>query len=204
VKGEVPPQTLLPKIGWPTDWSADGRWVLVQRPETATGYDISAIDVEHGNALQPVVQTGGNDWQGRLSRDQRWLAYTSDVTGRPAVYVRPFMRDGETVPVSGAGGTQPRWRSDGHELYYVSDDGSVYAVSLKVSGDRLTADVPTRLFSVRFPANAMGPFGNSYLPAAQGARFLVAETVGDDRLGEIAVLVNWPAVLAGVQKGDQR
>jgi serine/threonine protein kinase/Tol biopolymer transport system component len=202
VKGEVPPQTLLPKIGWPTDWSADGRWVLVQRLETTTQFDISAIDVEHGNAVRAVVQTGGNDWQGHLSRDQRWLAYTSDVTGRPEVYIRPFMRDGETVKVSGAGGAQPRWRSDGRELYYVSDDG-VNAVSLKVSGENLTAETPTRLFAKRFPL-PLGFFGNSYLPAAQGTRFLVAETVGDERLGEIAVVVNWPALLAGVPKGDQR
>jgi hypothetical protein len=204
VKGEVPPQTLLPKIGWPTDWSADGRWVLVQHPETALGYDISAIDVEHGNALSPVVQTAGNDWQGRLSRDQRWLAYTSDVTGQPEVYVRPFMRDGGAVKVSGAGGAQPRWRNDGRELYYISNDGSVNAVSLKVNGESLTPDVPIRLFAARFPATAMGAFGNNYLPVDQGKRFLVAETVGDEHLEEIQVVVNWPAVLAGVQKGDQR
>ena len=79
-----------------------------------------------------------------FSPDGRWVAYHSDESGRPEVYVRPFVPPGATgtaAPTAGgqwqvstAGGIHPVWRSDGKELYYINPDGAMMAAPIKVNG----------------------------------------------------------------------
>ena len=66
-----------------------------------------------------------------VSPDGRWLAYISTESGRFEVYVEPFRRRGEKLRVSDNGGGQPRWRGDGKELFYLSLDRSIVAVSVR-------------------------------------------------------------------------
>jgi Tol biopolymer transport system component len=74
-----------------------------------------------------------NEQQGRLSPDGRWIAYTSDESGRFETYVRQFPPADASWRVSLEGGTQPEWRRDGRELFYVNGDRRLMAVPLDTS-----------------------------------------------------------------------
>jgi Tol biopolymer transport system component len=105
------------------------------RSGTSTFFDVSVYDVNAGGALKSLVHTAANEAQGRFSPDQHSIAYISDESGRFEVYVRPFLGQGEKTRVSTTGGFQPRWRSDGKELFYLSPDREVMAVDTQRRGD---------------------------------------------------------------------
>ena len=74
------------------------------------------------DARRPFLQTRFNDRQAMFSPDGRWVAYTSDESGHDEVYVRPFPGPGSRTAVSVGGGSDPRWRRDGRELFYRNGD----------------------------------------------------------------------------------
>jgi hypothetical protein len=91
----------------------------------------------------------------RLSGPIR-VAYQSDESGRNEIYVRPFPAadGGANWTVSQGGGTQPRWRGDSKELFYLAPDGNVMAVPVSTSVDRFQPGTPAALF--KGPPNADG------------------------------------------------
>src|SRR5262249_38503226 len=137
------------KIAWPTDWSSDGRLILIQHAEPGTQFDISVLDPDT-KAIRPILHTRYNEGQARFSPDKRWITYVSDQTGQPEVYVRPFGAAGLEVQISSGGGTQPRWRRDGKELYFLSADTYVMAVEID-SRNGMPSGSPKRLFPLRVP-----------------------------------------------------
>jgi Tol biopolymer transport system component len=159
--------------GHPTDWSRDGRLVIVQRATPDTGSDLAVHRVSGGPPLA-VFDSIFNERHGRLSPDGRLLAYSSDVSGRFEVYVRSLARDADTVQVSSAGGAHPRWRRDGRELYYLSAAGVLMAVPA-ATRPRISAGRPVPLFDARPPLPL--PFLDTlYDVTPDGQRFLVAAT----------------------------
>src|SRR5262249_43493599 len=87
-----PPEQLWDdhRLGWPNDWSHDGRWLLFMHPEPATGMDLSILDVTGVRTVKPLVQATANEAQGRFSPDGRWVAYQSDESGRFEIYIWHF------------------------------------------------------------------------------------------------------------------
>jgi hypothetical protein len=128
-----------------------------------------------------------------LSPDGRWLAYTSNESGREQVYVERFPEGGSKRQISYDGGAQPRWRGDGKELFYVGIDARVMAVP--VSGSTaLEAGVPVALFQSRMPGASYTSAGHTYDVTADGQRFLANVTVTE--LGPpITIITNWTAAL---------
>jgi len=95
------------------------------------------------------------------------VAFTSDESGEPEVYVQPFKEPGEKRRVSSAGGRLANWSRDGSELFYVSRDGELMAVPVTL-GASLELGNPTALFSFDPGASALdeydvGPGGNRFL-----------------------------------------
>ena len=193
--GQRQPEPLVAdrRTVWPTDWSLDGRFILIEHVEARTNFDISVLDPTT-REIRPLVQTRANDGQGRFSPDQRWVAYASDDSGRPEILVRPFLRSGEAIPISTVGGTQPRWRRDGKELFYLSEDHMITAVDIDSSGDSLRVGPPKPLFSLRVPTSTL-MFGSDYAPANNGMRFLVDPVVDEGSANDITVVLNWTAAL---------
>ena len=136
---------------FPTDWSWDGRFIAYNRAESrgrapACGcYRCSAIGSRSRSCSQSLSELFGY-----FSPNGRWLAYVSDESGKAEVYVRPFPVSPGIWPVSTGGGSQPRWRRDGKELFYLALDGKLMVVEVN-AGERFRAGVPKALFQMRLP-----------------------------------------------------
>ena len=148
--------------------------------------------MDRGAVREPLAvrATEFMEWQGQLSPDTRFLAYSSNQSGRPRrVYVQPFPATGGRWQVSPSVGTEPQWSADGKELYYVSGN-KLMAVPVKTGGSTWEAGVPHALFEARFVSSSGKP--NRYVAAA-GGRFLV-KTLPEQAQTErssLSVLVNW-------------
>jgi serine/threonine protein kinase len=131
--------------------------------------------------------------EGRVSPDSRWLAYASPESPRPEVYVKPLMGSGEIVRVSLEGGSRPRWRQDGKELFYMSPDGTIMAVSIKLGKTFEIVGYSTLfragLDEVRRTRTGMPIETCPYEVTARGDRFIVNVSKPTER--RIHVRVNW-------------
>ena len=130
-----------------------------------------------------------------LSPDGRWLAYVSNESGRYQVYVRPLQGEGDRVQVSAAGGTEPVWSRDGRELYYITDQNGMMAVSVssrptfRVLGRALLFTLPdmqTATPHANYDVDAAGRFAMVLRPAA----------------GAVVVVLNWVSELARTARGE--
>ncbi|MGO9255120.1 MAG: TolB family protein [Bryobacteraceae bacterium] len=133
-----------------TDWSRDGRFLLFDQT-SGNGRLLRVLPMDGGAVRKPMLflQTMFDTSQGRFSPDGRWIAYSSNESGRSEIYVRPF-----PAPAGGGGkwmvsqgrGLQPHWRGDGKELYYLIPGGNAMASEVNGSGAAFQAGVPKPLF----------------------------------------------------------
>ena len=151
---------------------------------------MGVADVVSGPAATVVLKTNANELQARFSPDGRWIAYTSDESGVPEVYVRRFPGGEGKWRVSTNGGAQAMWRGDGKELFYLAADGRLMAVDVTAETSRLTTGPPRVLFDT----GIRGLFvdrRNHYVVTRDGQRFLFNLTAEDDMLAPITVVLNW-------------
>jgi serine/threonine protein kinase/Tol biopolymer transport system component len=164
----------------PQDWSADGRHIMYA-VTTTTGLDLRALPLSGERTPFDVARTSFSELNARFSPDGRWVAYQSNETGQFEIHVQPFPGPGPKVQVSVGGGTLPRWRRDGGELFYIALDKRLMAVSIAQSGSRLETDPPQALFTLSAT--------KGYEPSPDGQRFLVTEVVSE--ASPISVILNW-------------
>jgi hypothetical protein len=139
-----------------------------------------------------VQQSKFNDFNARLSPDGRWLAYSTNETGRSEVLVQAYPGPGGKWRVSTAGGGVPCWRADGRELFYRTQDGAVMAVPIRAEGAGLDAGTPVMLFQRSSPV--LFPLRNGYDVSPDGQRFLVNALMDDrSRGGTVNVMIGWAA-----------
>jgi Tol biopolymer transport system component len=177
------------EVLYPRHWSPDGRTLLLDRMWNPTsGMDVLQLNIGEPGSLKPYAATGASECTPRFSPDGRWVAYTSDESGRDEIYVAGFPVPGTPRQVSRSGGACPRWRHDGLELYYIEGAGQFMKVPVSPGREGLAFGSPVGLFRTR----VLGVFGLAYDVASDG-RFLVS-TVNDE--GTSIVLVqNWLAEL---------
>jgi Tol biopolymer transport system component len=133
--------------------------------------------------------------QARFSPNGRWVAYVSNESGLSEVYVRAFATDfssgaastGGSVLVSRGGGTAPRWRADGRELFYLAPNGKMMSVDVN-AGQQFDVGAPTPLFQT-LPGAIVGEV------SADGKRFLLVTPVGPSTSAPFTVVLNWSAGL---------
>jgi Tol biopolymer transport system component len=126
----------------------------------------------------------------------RWIAYTSDETGRDEVYVRNFPAGNRKWLVSTGGGWQPHWRADGRELFYLSPEQTLMAVGVK-DGAEFQAGSPYPLFPTAIPPYEGPPElpANGYAASRDGRRFLVNGTVDGTSAPPITIVTHWQSGL---------
>jgi Tol biopolymer transport system component len=185
----------------PSSWSRDGRYLLYSVEDPKTKDDLWALPLTPEGSTNgepiPVVQGPFNENQGRISPDGRWVAYTSDESGRPEVFVQPFhpsSHDGGRWMVSSGGGFQPRWSRDGKELFYLSDNQAVMAVTIS-GGTAFEATVPKKLFDSRVLLDVRYAVQTGWDISPDGRFLMIVNPPGDAVSSSINVVLNWPGLL---------
>jgi hypothetical protein len=149
--------------------------------------------MQDGVAPTPYLQTRFNELEARFSPEPspRWVAYASDESGRYEIYIDAFPEPRGKKRISISGGRSPQWGAGGRELFYVSPENKLMAVSLKLGADNVEPSAPRELFQLSMRATAAGP---TYQSSRDGQRFLVL-TNPETAPQSLNVIVNWPALL---------
>jgi Tol biopolymer transport system component len=166
------------------DWSPDGRFLAMElrEPKGERKVSLSVLPLS-GGKITTYLRRGTSTGDSRFSPDGRWLAYTSDESGRYEIYVGAFPGPGARWQISSEGGVQPRWRRDGKEIYYLSSDLRLMSVEIRLSGDALEPGIPVLLFEPH-------PLPSIYDASADGQRFLFLPS-GAEQSQPITLVQNW-------------
>jgi eukaryotic-like serine/threonine-protein kinase len=181
--------------GFPDDWSPDGKWIVYEQTGQKTATDLWLLPLSGDRKPVPYLQTPFDEMAARFSPDGKWMAYQSNESGRFQVYVQAFPSSGAKYQISTSGGTFPRWRRDGRELFYVSADQKLMATPIKL-GATVEAGTPQPLFPIPpFPGLQLA--ASFYAPMGDGQRFLVNSLAGGEAAAAppISVRTNWQAAL---------
>jgi serine/threonine protein kinase len=174
---------------YPSSWSPDGSFVVYHANDARTHHDVWAVPIDHPDQPQPLVQTEFDEMQGQISPSGRWLAYTSNQSARFEVYVQPQPADGRKWQLSTDGGSDPKWRADEKELFYIGRDGRMMSVDLNAVA-AFDYGTPRPLFPLRDFA-AAAPYLSAYDVGRDGQRFLVRVPSEDPQTHPLNVLVHW-------------
>jgi len=178
-------------------WTPDGRFLIYEVTGPDQSWDLWLLPVVgKGEKAEPkpFLTTPANETHSAISPDAKWLAYASDESGRSEVYVQTFPAPGGKFQISTEGGDQPLWSNDGKEIYFLSEDRVLTAVSVS-TGPSFEAGVPKPLFKARVPTLAPTGARIMYMVSADGLRFLVASFT-ENAVGEpMRLILNWPSEL---------
>ena len=190
-------ENILPSAGAElvlTDWSRDGRFLFYESASDRTRQDLWVLPMT-GERKPYAFLTGPYDeTQGRLSPDGRWLAYSSDESGRYEVYVQSFPEPGGKWQVSTNGGSDPRWRADGSELLYLSSDQQLMSMPLAKAPAPFEVVIPRSLFPIRVLAPAGPP--SHYVVTEDGQTIYAVAPLQGGAVGTTNVVVHWTPVAA--------
>lgn len=175
-------------------WSPDGRFLLLHRRDPATLEDLAALPLTSDTSgaalkLAPFVTTPFRELHGKFSPDGRWVAYISNESQRTEIYISPFPGPCGKQQVSTNGGSQPRWRADGKELFFVSAGGVLMSAKVTIKGNEV--EVGT-VQSLGIPV--VQGRGWMYDVSADGQRFLVAFRT-EQKAVPLTLVSNWPLLL---------
>ena len=157
------------------------------------------FDLARGRKPVPLLNTRFHEANPAFSPDGKWLAFTSNESGRPEVYVQAFRSGdapsviGERHLVSGAGAQAVRWRRDGKELFYLDFAGRVQAVPVRLS-PKPDFGPATALFTISTEARAAIHSVLGFDVSADGQRFVIP-VVSSLKAPSIVVVQNWEALL---------
>jgi Tol biopolymer transport system component len=193
--GPSHPLSNLAGAGFPSSWSSNGRYVAYTGFVGRGGAGIYILTVHNDEVGEPreYLETEHNEGGAVFSpaqdtADPKWIAYTSDESGREEVYIQSLPRTGIKLQVSPTGGSQAQWRHDARELYYLAPNGDLMAVDIRISR-KLEAGLPRPMFRIGFPKISMAPL-LSYAPSRGGERFLVSRRTDPS----ISVVTNWASI----------
>jgi Tol biopolymer transport system component len=160
----------------PMSWSPDG--TLLVYVQMGKGLDIWAVPLEGDKRPFPVVDGPYDEGEAQVSPDGKWLAYASNETGMPEIYIKQFPEGPAKRQVSTGGGRWPRWRGDGKELFFINTGMAV--VDIDTSGATPRPGIPRQLFTGQGNPSMVGHFAvyHRFAVSPDGKRFLLALTAG--------------------------
>ncbi len=188
-----------PPVMFPSDWSADGRFLTYYRTDPNTQLDVWVLPIADD---RNATGTGGNEKpfallhepynesQAQFSPDGKWIAYVSDESGTAQVYVQSFPVLTAKWQISTDGAIQPRWSRDGKELFYLALNRKITATAV-TTGDNFEVHATRALFDTTLPPS---DDRQNYAVSADSQRFLLSVPVEAAAL-PLTVVLNWPALL---------
>ena len=168
------------------DWSRDGKSILIRK-----GTELWYLSWPQ-RVAKALAQGRWTVRSAQFSPDGRWIAYSSNETGKMEIYVANFPGGNGKWQVSTGGGQEPRWRQDGKELFYLSPDGKMMAVAL-APGASFEAGSPLALFQTHRRQALSSQDFFSYDVSGDGQRFLIAPQMDEGTPAPLSVLLNWVA-----------
>ena len=159
--------TTSSNIQYAGGFTPDARTVLFRSFSSDTGWDLFTVAADGTSPPQRLLQTPANETEMSLSPDGRFLAYTSDDSGRTEVYVSRFPEMSGRVAVSVGGGHRPLWRADGRELFFVGSGNRLMAAGVTINGTAPSIAPASSVLEVPL-------FGGLYAPSPDGKRFVIA------------------------------
>jgi serine/threonine protein kinase len=181
-------EVIDPTHKWPTDASTQYLFTN-SSPDEKNGGHIWVRPLSGDSKPSPYAPTEVDERLPRISPDGNWLAYQSNISKRPEVYVVSFPQPDRKFTVSTSGGSAPVWSRDGRELYYYSrDNNKIMAVEI-TPGKQFQFGIPKALFPVRFSA------GTGRFEVSKDGHFLVPAAVEQDPSAPMTVVLNWPEML---------
>jgi hypothetical protein len=172
-------------------WSPDGRFLSFQT-QGPGNMDIYLLPMG-APGKEPVAfrATRFGEQGSNFSPDSRLLAYLSNESGRYEVFVQPLAPNSGRWQISTNGGSEPSWRGDGKELFYVGPDDYLMAVDIQRNGDTVHAGTPHKLFQLTHIVNRR----NHYVATYNGQRFLAVTALPEKQPEPVTLVLNWPALL---------
>jgi Tol biopolymer transport system component len=187
-----------PMVEFPLAWGQDGASIVSTGTDGTTGSDlwIWRLKGRKGTGERLSLNTRFDESQARISRDNRWIAYTTNESGRDEVWVANFPSGENRRQVSVAGGTAPEWGAGSAEIFYISRDKQVMATPFN-GGEVGTPRVLFRIDNLIDPKDFAADLGASYPynVTSDGQRFLAAVAARDPNAPPISIILNWPALL---------
>ena len=186
-----------------SDWSSDGRFVAYSSPlpdARALTIWVAELNGAAGQGRATPFLTSNGEFRARFApaatgQSPRWIAYEAPEAGQLEVFIRDFPAGRQKWRVSTAGGSQPHWRGDGKELFYLAADGALMSVDVGKHGTSQVGS-PRLLFRTGLRKRLGVPdiFGQDYAPAKDGQRFLLNRLADDAGSNLITLIRPWPSV----------
>jgi Tol biopolymer transport system component len=187
-------------------WSPDGHALAYTAITPEAGSHIMVESLEGDHESRPFADIKAAAGSPKFSPDGRWLAYCSNESKKPQVYVQAFPGPGPKIQVSSDGGTDPVWKRTGGELYFRNGD-KMMAVAVSTT-PTFTAGHPQTLWEGHYShgmSTSCGPPGatsSNYDASADGRRFLMIKDEAPDTAvsKQIVVVLGWANELNRLSK----
>lgn len=172
----------------PNSWSPNDKFIVCTLEPVASGSTLVLLDVATGK-LTPFIANQASVTNGMISPDGKWVAYASNETGTWEIYVSTFPGAQGKWQVSRAGGTEPRWRGDNKQIYYIDPKGMLTAVGVNTQ-NAFSAGTPTPLFALHGRQQISNTDLFTYDVSKDGKRFLVNRSIKPDHVEPLTVILN--------------
>jgi hypothetical protein len=159
--------------------------ILYNQLSPNTQWDLWVLPLFGDRQPFPFLQTKFREIGGVFSPDGKWIAYLSDESGSYQVYVQSFPPSGGQWQISSEGGSFPRFRRDGKELFYLAANGKLMAMEVKANTFGFEFSSPKPLFETHST--------DRYAVTGDGQRFLISRPIEESASAPITVILNWTA-----------
>ena len=176
----------------PNSWTLDDQQILCTTWLSHASSDRATALVlvpESGGQLKSFIETRGSERTGQISPDGKWVAYASTESGDWEIYVTTFPDAAGKWQVSRGGGSEPHWRGDGKELYYIGQSGKLMAATVTTEGG-FSSGTPAPLFQLHGRPHVSSTDQYTYDVTRDGQRFLVNRFVKADRPTPLTIVLN--------------